>query len=110
MTVEFPHLLRLIEENQFDTIYHEHFSYFSFVTARAIFAAHGLARVRRRRAADARRLAAAVCLPRREPRARVTGRVEALAERERQAGYRTLGRTRASATGSRRPSGRCSSS
>ncbi len=41
-TVEFPHLVRLIEENQFDTIYHEHFSYFSFGTAERIFAAHGL--------------------------------------------------------------------
>jgi len=42
MTVEFPHLLRLIEDNQFDTIYHEHFSYFSFSTAERIFAKHGL--------------------------------------------------------------------
>ena len=42
VTMEFPHLLRLIEENQFDTIYHEHFSYFSFLTAAKIFAAHGL--------------------------------------------------------------------
>jgi hypothetical protein len=42
ITVEFPHLMRLMEENQFDTIYHEHFSYFSFVTAEQIFAAHGL--------------------------------------------------------------------
>src|ERR1700693_552460 len=42
ITIEFPHLLRLIEQNQFDTIYHEHFSYFSFVTARRVFAAHGL--------------------------------------------------------------------
>src|SRR5690606_4135746 len=33
---------RLVEENQFDTIYHEHFSYFSFLSAQAIFAAHGL--------------------------------------------------------------------
>lgn len=41
-TFEFPHLLRLIEENQFDTIYHEHFSYFSLMTAERIFAAHGL--------------------------------------------------------------------
>jgi SAM-dependent methyltransferase len=39
---EFPHLLRLIVENQFDTIYHEHFSYLSLVTVRRIFAAHGL--------------------------------------------------------------------
>jgi hypothetical protein len=42
ITIEFPHLARLIEENQFDTIYHEHFSYFSFITAEKIFAAHGL--------------------------------------------------------------------
>jgi 2-polyprenyl-3-methyl-5-hydroxy-6-metoxy-1,4-benzoquinol methylase len=42
ITMEFPHLLRLIEENQFDTIYHEHFSYFSFFVAEAVFAAHGL--------------------------------------------------------------------
>ena len=42
ITMEFPHLQRLMEENQFDTIYHEHFSYFSFLTAEKIFAAHGL--------------------------------------------------------------------
>lgn len=42
ITLEFPHLLRLIEQNEFDTIYHEHFSYFSFMTVRRIFAAHGL--------------------------------------------------------------------
>jgi SAM-dependent methyltransferase len=42
ITMEFPHLLRLIEENQFDTIYHEHFSYFSFITADAVFSRHGL--------------------------------------------------------------------
>ena len=41
-TVEFPHLVRLIEENQFDTIYHEHFSYFSLLSVERIFAAHGL--------------------------------------------------------------------
>jgi 2-polyprenyl-3-methyl-5-hydroxy-6-metoxy-1,4-benzoquinol methylase len=43
VTMEFPHLLRLMQENQFDTIYHEHFSYFSFVVAERVFAAHGLA-------------------------------------------------------------------
>ena len=43
ITMEFPHLVRLIEGNQFDTIYHEHFSYFSFTTVEAIFAFHGLA-------------------------------------------------------------------
>ena len=42
ITMEFPHLMRLMQENQFDTIYHEHFSYFSFLTAERIFAAHGL--------------------------------------------------------------------
>ncbi len=42
VTVEFPHLLRLVAENQFDTIYHEHFSYFSFLSATTIFKAHGL--------------------------------------------------------------------
>jgi SAM-dependent methyltransferase len=42
ITMEFPHLLRLIEANQWDTIYHEHFSYFSFATASRVFAAHGL--------------------------------------------------------------------
>ena len=42
ITIEFPHLMRLMEENQFDTIYHEHFSYFSFIAAEKIFAAHGI--------------------------------------------------------------------
>jgi hypothetical protein len=42
ITMEFPHLLRLIEQNQFDTIYHEHFSYLSFSTVEKIFAKHGL--------------------------------------------------------------------
>lgn len=42
ITMEFPHLMCLMNENQFDTIYHEHFSYFSFITVNNIFAAHGL--------------------------------------------------------------------
>jgi len=42
ITMEFPHLLRLMKENQFDTIYHEHFSYFSFTTVEKIFAHHGI--------------------------------------------------------------------
>jgi len=42
LTMEFPHLQHLIEENQFDTIYHEHFSYFSFLAAQRVFAHHGL--------------------------------------------------------------------
>jgi SAM-dependent methyltransferase len=42
LTLEFPHLLRLIENNEFDTIYHEHFSYFSMSTTVRVFQAHGL--------------------------------------------------------------------
>jgi 2-polyprenyl-3-methyl-5-hydroxy-6-metoxy-1,4-benzoquinol methylase len=42
-TLEFPHLLQLMDHNQFDTIYHEHYSYFSLLVAERIFAAHGLA-------------------------------------------------------------------
>jgi 2-polyprenyl-3-methyl-5-hydroxy-6-metoxy-1,4-benzoquinol methylase len=42
ITLEFPHLMRLVEENQFDTIYHEHFSYLSFHTVTRIFSEHGL--------------------------------------------------------------------
>ena len=42
ITMEFPHLLNLIRKNQFDTIYHEHFSYLSLLTVQKIFAAHGL--------------------------------------------------------------------
>lgn len=41
-TLEFPHLARLMDGNQFDTIYHEHFSYFSFLAVEKVFAAHGL--------------------------------------------------------------------
>src|SRR5712675_339771 len=42
LTLEFPHILRLIERNEFDTIYHEHFSYFSLLTTVKIMEAHGL--------------------------------------------------------------------
>jgi hypothetical protein len=42
ITMEFPHLLRLMAENQFDTIYHEHYSYLSFTIVNKIFTAHGL--------------------------------------------------------------------
>jgi len=42
ITMEFPHLARLMEETQFDTIYHEHFSYFSFLAVERIFGSHGL--------------------------------------------------------------------
>ncbi|NNE20309.1 MAG: methyltransferase domain-containing protein [Myxococcales bacterium] len=42
ITMEFPHLLQLMRENQFDTIYHEHFSYLSFMTVERVFAEFGL--------------------------------------------------------------------
>jgi hypothetical protein len=42
ITMEFPHLMQLIDGNQFDTIYHEHFSYFSFLSVENIFKTHGL--------------------------------------------------------------------
>ena len=42
VTLEFPHLVRLVAENQFDTIYHEHFSYFSFTAVRRVLEAPGL--------------------------------------------------------------------
>ncbi len=42
ISLEFPHILKLIQKNQFDTIYHEHFSYFSFYTVKKIFLKHQL--------------------------------------------------------------------
>ena len=42
ITMEFPHLMRLVDDCQFDTIYHEHFSYFSFTTISSVFSHHGL--------------------------------------------------------------------
>jgi 2-polyprenyl-3-methyl-5-hydroxy-6-metoxy-1,4-benzoquinol methylase len=42
ITLELPHLMRLLQGGQFDTIYHEHYSYFSALTARSVLAAHGL--------------------------------------------------------------------
>ena len=86
-TFEFPHLLQLMQQNQFDTIYHEHFSYFSFLAAEKIFAAHGLTlfdveelsthggslRIYARHAADNMRA--------------VSARVEDLKQRERDYGF-----------------------
>ena len=57
-TFEFPHLLRLLDGLQYDTIYHEHFSYFSFATIARDPARARARRLRRRGALDARRLAA----------------------------------------------------
>jgi SAM-dependent methyltransferase len=89
-TFEFPHLMTLFEQNQFDTIYHEHFSYFSLLSAEAIFARQGLTlfdveelwthggslRVYARPAADVSRP--------------LSARLLELRRREEQAGYRDL--------------------
>jgi SAM-dependent methyltransferase len=89
ITVEFPHLQRLIDSNQWDTIYHEHFSYFSYLTVQRVFAAHGL------RLFDVEELSTHGGSLRiygchaDDPRP-AEGRAEALAEREREAGYETL--------------------
>ena len=45
-TIEFPHLLELIEHVEFDTIYHEHYSYFSLYAIEQVFERHGLANLR----------------------------------------------------------------
>ena len=90
ITMEFPHLMRLMAENQFDTIYHEHFSYFSFLTVERIFAAHGLTLF------DVEELpthggSLRIYARRREDDTRpVTDRVVELAQRERQAGFTRL--------------------
>ena len=57
LTLEFPHLLRLIERNEFDTIYHEHFSYFSLLTTVADSGSAWTESIRRRRAFHPRRFA-----------------------------------------------------
>ena len=88
LTIEFPHLLRLIEEAQFDTIYHEHYSYFSLLTAARVFGGTGCD-LRRRGAADARRLAAHLRRARDVPRGRASASLE-LRERERAAGLEEL--------------------
>jgi SAM-dependent methyltransferase len=94
VTIEFPHLERLIEGNQFDTIYHEHFSYFSFLTAQAVLRAHGL------EVFDVDELAThggslRVYAQRRGAARPVEARVTDLAERERELGFDRLeGHTR----------------
>jgi C-methyltransferase C-terminal domain/Methyltransferase domain len=91
ITVEFPHLVRLVEESQFDTIYHEHFSYFSFSTVRQIFERHGL------RVFDVEELPThggslrVYACPAEDETWDETDAVRELADREVAAGYRDLG-------------------
>jgi SAM-dependent methyltransferase len=89
-TIEVPHLLRLVESNQFDTIYHEHFSYFSLLSARKVLEAHGLELFDvdelKSHGGSLRYYAQPVGTGRQS----VTSRVEELAERERGLGFDTL--------------------
>jgi hypothetical protein len=90
VTIEVPHLVRLVEDNQYDTIYHEHFSYFSFLTARKVLSAHGLD------VFDVDELAThggslrLYAQRRSSGRRGVSSKVRALAERERALGFDTL--------------------
>ncbi len=90
VTLEFPHLLRLVAGNQFDTIYHEHYSYFSFTTVRRVLEQHGL------EVFDVEELSThggSLRIYSRHPGGRseaISERVEELAARELAAGYATL--------------------
>ena len=61
ISLEFPHLLRLIEQAQFDTIYHEHFSYLSLAATERILGAQGLKLFDVEQLPHPRRLAAGLC-------------------------------------------------
>ena len=95
VTIEFPHLMRLCEECQIDTIYHEHFSYFSFIAAEKIFAAHGLTLFDVEELpthGGSLRIFAQHTESGKHP---VSDRVVALREREMDAGFADIGRYRA---------------
>ena len=91
ITMEFPYLMELIKKNQFDTIYHEHFSYFSFTTVEKIFAAHNL------KLFDVEKIpthggSLRIYACHAEDRSKqVNSRVEALRAHEEKAGVKTLG-------------------
>ncbi len=89
-TIEVPHLLRLVESSQFDTIYHEHFSYFSMLTARTVLEAHGMQLFdveELKSHGGSLRLYAQRADSGTQP---LSARVAALAERERALGFGTL--------------------
>jgi SAM-dependent methyltransferase len=89
-TIEVPHLLRLVESNQFDTIYHEHFSYFSLLSARKVLEAHGLELFDVDELKSHGGSLRYYAQPAGTGRHAVTPRVEELAERERALGFDTL--------------------
>ena len=91
LTLEFPHLLKLIELNEFDTIYHEHFSYFSLLSVLRILDAHDL------RVFDVEELKShggslrVFCCRKESGRANVQSNVQKVLAEERQAGLATIG-------------------
>ena len=107
LTMEFPHVLRLIEENQFDTIYHEHFGYFSLHTTRAIFRHHGLSSSTSRRSPrTAARCGSTPATTRTTPSPSSAAVAELLA-REEAFGLTDVERYERSPSRSRRPSATC---
>ena len=109
VTMEFPHLLRLISGRQLDTIYHEHFSYFSLFTAPSAVRRARAAAVRRRGDPDPRRLAPHLRRARRSHRGE-SERLRAVRAAEDAAGLSSLTATSASRTNAGRSSGACSPS
>ena len=90
ITMEFPHLQRLIEGNQFDTIYHEHFSYLSFSTVQRIFDRHGLELFDVEEIPTHGGSLRIFAKHTDDPVHPVTGRVSALRVRERETGFDSL--------------------
>jgi 2-polyprenyl-3-methyl-5-hydroxy-6-metoxy-1,4-benzoquinol methylase len=90
ITMEFPHLMRLISGNQFDTIYHEHFSYFSFLTVREIFARHELAIFDVEELTTHGGSLRIYAMHERDTSHKINWRVEELSERESVAGFRRI--------------------
>ena len=90
VTMEFPHLLQLIENNQFDTIYHEHFSYLSFYTVKQIFAAQSLDIFDVEEISTHGGSLRIFAKHRENPTHEITGSVEKLLEKEKQCGLLDL--------------------
>ena len=89
-TFEFPHLLRLIEQNQFDTIYHEHFSYLSLFAVERLFGEHGM-QVRDVEELPTHGGSLRIFVQHRQAKGSATERVAAVREAERAAGLQGVG-------------------
>lgn len=91
VTMEFPHLEKLVDNVQFDTIYHEHFSYFSFLTVRQVFASHGMSIFDVEELPTHGGSLRIHACGREYAVSRMTGRPDALEKRERDRGYAEIG-------------------